>query len=160
MNSVRVTKYNPLNRDTNGYYTLVEEWTSISDVGETYYGQTFTMEQYLAIEGKYINAVELLLQETGSTNLKIKSLENYSEVKDMNLTEGKTIPRRLVKELVKMILRQEVWGKLTAKNQFEIHFGYDYYKYFVGEGITKDFINKLRKIEGLYVEEFLSPYLD
>lgn len=160
MNSVRVTKYNPLNRDKDGLYTLRDEWTSISDVGNSYYSKIFTMEEYLAIEEKYINAVEVLVQETGITNLKIIGLENHFKEKNLNLSEGKTIPRSLIKDLVRMILREQVWGKLVAKNQFEVHFGYDYYMYFVGESITEDLIDKLKKIEGLYVEDILSPYLE
>ncbi|PSL40889.1 hypothetical protein B0H99_10321 [Planomicrobium soli] len=160
MKSIRVTKYNPRNRDANGHYTLVEEWTSISDVGDSYEDQVFTIDQYLAAEEKYIKAVEVLLQNTGVTNLKIVSLENHNNETDLNLAEGKTIPRRLVKELVKMILRERVWGKLVAKNQFEVHFGYDYYMYFVGESLTDEIVEELKRIEGLYVENFQSPYLD
>lgn len=157
MRSIRVTKYNPINRDANGHYTLVEEWTSISDVGNTYEGQVFTMDQYLATEEKYIRAVEVLLQNTGVTNLKIISLENHNNESELDLEEGKTIPRKLVKELVKMILRERVWGKLVAKNQFEVHFGYDYYMYFVGESLTEEIVEELKRIEGLYVENFESP---
>lgn len=160
MRSIRVTKYNPINRDANGHYTLVEEWTSISDVGNTYEGQVFTMDQYLATEEKYIRAVEVLLQNTGVTNLKIISLENHNNESELDLEEGKTIPRKLVKELVKMILRERVWGKLVAKNQFEVHFGYDYYMYFVGESLTEEIVEELKRIEGLYIENFESPYLD
>jgi hypothetical protein len=52
MNYVRITKYDPQNRDANGHYTLVDEWTSISDVGKSFQGKILTMEQYLAIEEK------------------------------------------------------------------------------------------------------------
>ncbi|MDN7240646.1 hypothetical protein QWY14_02540 [Planococcus sp. N028] len=160
MNSVRVTKYNPQNRDANGHYTLVDEWTSISDVGKSYQGQIFTMEQYLATEEKYIQTVEVLMQKNGVNKLKVVGLENHSHETELNLSEGKAIPRNLVKQLVKLILREKVWGKLVVKNQFEIHFGYDYYMYFVGESLTDDIIEELRKIDGLYVEEVRSPYLD
>lgn len=160
MKSVRVSKYNPLNRDENGHYTIVEEWTSISDVGESYDGQIFTMEQYLAAEEKYIKAVEMLMKKIGITNLKIVSLENHLNETDLDLAEGKIIPRTLVKELVKMILREKVWGKVVAKNQIEIHFGLDYYMYFVGESLTDEIVEELKRIEGLYVEDVCSPYLD
>ncbi|WKA56531.1 hypothetical protein [Planococcus shixiaomingii] len=159
MNSVRVTKYNPKNRDANGYYTLVDEWTSISDVGKSYQGQIFTMEQYLATEEKYIQAVEVLMQKNGVNKLKVVGLENHTHETELNLSDGKTIPRNLVKQLVKMVLREKVWGRLVVKNQFEIHFGYDYYMCFVGESLTDDIIEELQKIDGLYVEEVRSPYL-
>ncbi|WKA60313.1 hypothetical protein QWY16_09480 [Planococcus shenhongbingii] len=158
--SIRVTKYDPKNRDANGHYILVDEWTSISDVGRSYEGQVFTMEQYRTIEEKYIQAVEVLIRKTGTTHLKLLSLENHSNETDLDLAEGKTIPRRLVKEVVRMILQEKVWSKLVAKNQFEIHFGYDYYMYFIGESLTDEVIEEFRKIDGLYVEEVPSPYLD
>lgn len=160
MKSVRVTKYDPRNRDENDYYTLGDEWTSIADVGKLYEGHIFTTEQYLAAEEKYIKAVKVLMQQTGINELKIVDLENHSQVTEMDLSEGKIIPRYLVKELVKMILREKVWGKLVANNQFEIHFGHDYYMYFVGVGLTDEINRELKKIEGLYVEEVPSPYLD
>ena len=160
MKSIRVTKYDPKNRDAHGNYTLLDEWTSISDVGKSYYGQVFTMEQYLVTEEKYIKAVEVLIQKIEITNLKIISLEKQSNETDLNLAEGKTIPRSLVIEVVKRILREKVWGKLAAKNQIEIHFGYDYYMYFVGESLTDEINKELKSIEGLYVEDVPSPHLD
>lgn len=160
MKSIGVAKYNPQNRDAKGLYTLVDEWTSISDVGKTYQGQIFTMEQYLATEEKYIRAVEVLMQKTGVNHLKLLDLENHSHETALNLSEGKTIHISLVRELIKMILREEVWGRLVAKNQFEVHFGYNYYMYFVGESLTEDIIEELRKIDGLYVEDARSPHLD
>ncbi|MDN7245661.1 hypothetical protein [Planococcus shenhongbingii] len=160
MKSIRVTKYNPQNKDANGHYTLVEEWIGMSDVGKLYQGQIFTMEQYLVTEEKYIQAVEVLIKKTGVNHLKLVDLENYSHETALNLSEGKTIPISLVRELIKMILRGVVWGRLVAKNQFEVHFGYDYYMYFVGESLMDDIIEELRKIDGLYVEDVQSPYLE
>ncbi|ANU13020.1 hypothetical protein [Planococcus halocryophilus] len=160
MKSMRVTKYKPQNRDEKGLYTLVDEWTSISDVGKKYHGQIFTMEQYLATEEKYIQAVEVLMQKAKVNHLKMLDLENHSHDTALNLSEGKTIPITLVRELVKMILREEVWGRLVAKNQFEIHFGYDYYMYFVGESLSEDIIEELSKIDSLYVEDVQSPHFD
>lgn len=160
MNSVRITKYDPRNRDANGHYTLVDEWASISDVGKSFQGKILTMEQYLAIEEKYIQAVEVLLQKNGSSDIAIVDLENHTDETAMDLSEGKTISRNLMSDLVKLILREKVWGRLVANNQFEIHFGYDYYMYFVGESLTDDIIEELRMINGLYVEEVRSPYLE
>lgn len=160
MNSVRITKYDPRNRDANGHYTLVDEWASISDVGKSFQGKILTMEQYLAIEEKYIQAVEVLLQKNGSSDIAIVDLENHTDETAMDLSEGKTISRNLMSDLVKLILREKVWGRLVANNQFEIHFGYDYYMYFVGESLTIDIIEELRMINGLYVEEVRSPYLE
>lgn len=87
-------------------------------------------------------------------------LENHTDETAMDLSEGKTISRNLMSDLVKLILREKVWGRLVANNQFEIHFGYDYYMYFVGESLTIDIIEELRMINGLYAEEVRSPYLE
>jgi hypothetical protein len=104
--------------------------------------------------------VEVLLQKNGTSDIVIVDLENHRVETAMDLSEGKMISRYVMSDLVKLILREKVWGRLVANNQFEIHFGYDYYMYFVGESLTDDIIEELRLINGLYVEEVRSPYLE
>lgn len=42
MRSWRITKYDPSNRDVNGSYTLVDEWTEVSDIGCAFEGKVLT----------------------------------------------------------------------------------------------------------------------
>ncbi len=58
------------------------------------------------------------MQKTGTTNLKFVDLENNSNETELNLSEGKMISLSLIKELVKLILTEKVWGKLVANTQY------------------------------------------
>ena len=50
----RISKYNPKFRDEDGFYTR-KEWTSISDIGESFDGSEVTIHEYLEIENISIN---------------------------------------------------------------------------------------------------------
>ena len=85
MNSWRVTKYDPLNRDVDGNYLDLEEWTCFSEVGTK-----VSMEEYQVTEEKYLNAITTFMAEMGLnqslcncfgtmalTRLEIKVLMNF-----------------------------------------------------------------------------------
>ncbi|MGV7002449.1 hypothetical protein ACWA2C_27820 [Priestia megaterium] len=160
MYSWRVTKYNPLKRDNNGYF-LNDEWTCFSEVGIN-----VEMDEYLKVEKKYINAVITFMNEMNINKLYIKGLEQWSEdIEAQNATEfisklwiGQWISIQEVKKLVKLTLRNAVWCKLELGNQFFVHFGYDYYMYI---GTSQKCFNALEKVvlTGLHVELVDSPYL-
>lgn len=78
MNSWRVTKYNPKNRDRNGRYKT-KEWTSVSDVGKNFGQSMFTLEEYLLKEELYIEAIRIFLENLEVNQLQINDLEKYEE---------------------------------------------------------------------------------
>ncbi len=49
----RVTKYDPKNRDHNGWY-VKDEWTDYSDIGKSFEGKRLTFWEYFNVESKYI----------------------------------------------------------------------------------------------------------
>lgn len=161
MYSWRVTKYDPLNRDADGSYLTPEEWTCFSEVGTK-----VSREEYLKTEQNYINAISSFMTEMGLNRVHVIALEQWSdEVKSQNANEflskfwiGKAITVQEVQELAKLTLRNVIWCKLGFKNQFFVHFGYDYYMY-IGASRdctkTKDAVTR----SGLFVERFDSPYL-
>ncbi|MED4280037.1 hypothetical protein [Priestia megaterium] len=124
------------------------------------------MDEYLKVEKKYINAVVTFMNEMNINKLYIKGLEQWSEdIEVQNATEfisklwiGQWISIQEVKELVKLTLRNAVWCKLELKNQFFVHFGYDYYMYI---GTSHECSNAFKKVvlTGLHVEMVDSPYL-
>ncbi|MDQ6600772.1 hypothetical protein [Bacillus salipaludis] len=162
MFSWRITKYNPKNRDEEGSYLDNEEWTCFSEVGTK-----VSEEDYLRTESNYINAITTFMDELGIKKLYLNDLEIWSdEVQNQNaspfLTKmwvGKSVSTQEIKELAKLTLRNVIWCKLSYKNKFFVHFGYDYYMYI---GTNMDSLNVRQKIEdtGLYIEEFKSPYLN
>lgn len=163
----RVTKYNPQYRDGNAY--LLEEWTSVSDIGKCFYGTKFTVEEYLKCEEQYINAVILAMRAVGINELKIEEIEKKEYSKQQKLVEpyaegfynllynGMFVNINEIGLLIKLILREMVWGKLDNE-KFFVHFGYDYYMYMGIPNMAGEIKEKIEKI-GLFVENVESPYL-
>ncbi|MFD1169946.1 hypothetical protein [Oceanobacillus caeni] len=56
-----------------------------------------------------------------------------------------------------LTLRNIIWCKLGYKNQFFVHFGYDYYMYIGASRQCTKAINAVTR-SGLFVEKFDTPY--
>lgn len=144
-NAIRVTKYNPLFRDANGNY-LVEEWSSFGDVGNDFNGINFTIEEYLQIEQKYIDSIIVILNASDCSGVVIRNIEKHSSEGLLNnllvmyetLNEEKLIDLINLPDLIKLILRENIWCELYcyANYNIVIRFGYDFYMYV--NGIDKD----------------------
>ena len=164
----RVTKYNPIYRDAQGRYTR-EEWTSIEDIGKLYKGEELTVEEYEVIENAYVEAVVFAMKQLELETLKVTELETgeytvYKGVSDLTsehfyktVQNNKDVSIDDVPHLVKLILREIIWAKLVS-DDLCVHFGYDYYMYFI---IKKKLEKVIRHIseKGLFIEDFKSPYL-
>ncbi len=160
----RITKYNPEFRDEKGRYIL-DEWTSVSDIGKAFSGNILSEKEYLKIESSYIKAIYLLFEENNVSALNIKSLEIYEgdetiplkpEEREIisKITDNMTVNITDAEIIAKSVLRELMWCKLCARTDFEIEFGYDYYMYVRCDSITpatKDAIMN----NGLYIEQIL-----
>ncbi|MBF8971143.1 MULTISPECIES: hypothetical protein [unclassified Streptococcus] len=40
----------------------IEDWTAISDIGDTFYGKVLTLEDYLEAENRYVQTIAKILQ--------------------------------------------------------------------------------------------------
>ena len=69
---LRITKYDPKNRDHNGWY-IRDEWTDYSDIGKSLEGKALTRDEYLQVESAYISSV--LIECLGLESLKAVGLE-------------------------------------------------------------------------------------
>ena len=150
----RVTKYNP---DLESY----DEWTAISDVGNSYSGIEFTLQEYEKVESAYVEAVLSFMKAAEIESLTLTDFWNgfdYSD-KELTLAEGKEFQDDSLKRVIQLILREEIGGQLTSKKGMFVHFGYDYYMYI---GISNNYPEVISSIRssGLYVESFKSPYLE
>ena len=153
MNNYRRTKYNPQLR-VNGKY-LLDEWTSISDIGKIISNREFTMKEYERVEQSYISFIFRVLSICDIKALTINQLENRNRLKWSN---KQLLNISQIKLFVKDCLREKCWGKLETNN-FYIHFGYDYYMY-IGTNIERNIIQEIALKFELYVEDYKSPYLN
>ena len=165
----RITKYNPKNRDQNGFYQK-NEWTSVSDIGKTFDDGVLTFDDYLLCENAYIDAIVMFMHGNNVEFINIEGLEegNYIEFTDFSepyvrefyrsLRNDMLISKNNVAQLSKFILRELVWCKLTSDRMF-VHFGYDYYVYVGSEQPLENVINIITN-SGLFVEPFISPYIN
>jgi len=165
----RVTKYNPLYRDDQGRYKE-DEWTSIGDIGKSYKGEELTAEKYKVIENVYAEAVVAVMAELKIKTLMVKELEIsdykiYAGISDFKsecfyktVQDGKAVSIEDIPCMVELILREILWAKLESDNLC-VHFGYDFYMYFIAAKELKESAKNIGK-SGLFIEDIKSPYLE
>jgi hypothetical protein len=156
VNEYRVTKYNPTFRDQSGAYTKVE-WTSFTQIGQTFSGVPLTSAEYERVEEAYVQAALSFLRESGLFSMRVAGLEN-PRMQPLDFQNDSVLPLDRIGEFIRRILRQEFWCRLEGSEGF-IHFGWDYYMYI---GVPHPCPTaRARAAElGLYVEEFASPYVE
>jgi hypothetical protein len=132
----RVTKYNPLFRNEQGHY-LPDEWTAISDVGSTFAGQHLHLDEYLAVEARYVQAVQLFLAGSVHVGLECVEIHWLGDTDDslqavyQRVENGvRTFPVSDLGALVALALRECLWFRLVDDTRTKaVEFGYDYYMY-------------------------------
>ncbi|ATP39790.1 hypothetical protein CSE16_06825 [Solibacillus sp. R5-41] len=165
----RVTKYNPDFRDENGYYTLREEWTCPSEIGKTINGNVFTLDEYLQVEEAYINSVIKFIEESSIDSLRILQFKCHiseegkisplyeKEFEKLILKKDSIVNKKEIRLICKMVLRNFLWCELYSKDNFFVHFGWDYYMY-IGSNVNCLSTIKFATNNGLFVEQFTSPH--
>ncbi|QYK06872.1 hypothetical protein [Shewanella zhangzhouensis] len=148
MRQFRITKYNPIHRDSRGAYTL-DEWTEYQDVGEL-----VTLEEYEEVESSYIQSLILLLRSSKIGTFKIVRLENY--LGKCPFQEGQLIDFEKFAEAFKSVLRSEYWCIFESEEAY-VHFGYDFYSYIGVPFVDERDVNKIAE-RGLFVECCRSPF--
>ena len=171
----RITKYNPKYRDKNGYYLFQDEWTCYSEIGSTSGTKILTYKEYLETEKKYIDAIILFMACLNIDDLRIKKLERHKSIfKDLKqdpntnqemlelfiqVKNNEKISMFEIENLCKLILRNYLWCMLENDQIMFVHFGWDYYMYIGSERECKNAVKEI-KASGLFVEDFISPYLE
>lgn len=153
MNEYRVTKYDPSFRVNDRY--ISDEWTSIADVGRSFDGQNFCMEDYEQAEKRHIDFLCELADMCGAFSLRVNALETHCSV---SYQEEQTISRKELSAIIRANLREQCWCRLVGESFF-IHFGYDYYMYVGCDLLFEDIAPLANKYE-LFCERFISPYHD
>lgn len=172
--SWRITKYNPKYRDEKGSY-VKEDWTSMYDIGKFFSGKEVTHDEYLNIERLYVDAITEYMNCLGISTLTVKDLEKWSETieildfpelytKEMSelyarIKEGVNFNIEEIRDLSRLILRNNIWCILEKDSIMYVHFGHDYYMFIGSFKECKDAVNKIIR-SGLYVEPFISPFIE
>ncbi|GHV46710.1 hypothetical protein FACS189499_02570 [Clostridia bacterium] len=119
MHWFRITKYDPLLRDSCGRYTL-NHWTSFHDIDKTFEDAKLTYSMYLTVENLHVDAVLECLNllhidylfvkelEKRQKSLNIQSPDSYTD--DMNklymrLDDGSKVYRSEISTLCRLILQ-------------------------------------------------------
>ena len=53
-----------------------DDWTSVTQIGQSFGGVTLTEREYKRVEHAYVNAALVFLSEGGLTAMKVEGLEN------------------------------------------------------------------------------------
>ena len=149
MKEYRITKYNPENRNNQGHYLDLDEWTEFSDVGGK-----ISLDEYLKVEMAYISSALDLISESESLGLKVVSLEDYRN--NCTYKEAEVVLIKDLASVIRSLLRGEYWCRLESKNAF-VHIGWDYYMYIGVKALSLESITRATK-RGLFVEQMASPY--
>lgn len=167
----RITKYNPLFRDSNGFY-IPDEWTFFAQVGQKFNGKLFTYEEYVRFENCYIDAILSFMKELGLGYIFLRNLEcpdrglvieNLSglnlrlfldSIPPLGLIRVETVPL-----VCRLLLRDYIGGVLLVPGVISIDFGWDYYMYIATSKLCTQAINEVVS-SGLFVEEKSSPWLE
>lgn len=152
----RVTKYDPANRDARGAY-VPDEWTSIRDIGRVFSGEVLTQLDYRQIEDAYAGSAVAFLREAEIQSLAVRGLENHLGT-PLQFAEGAALSVSEIGAVIRRLLREEFRCRLEGTEAF-IHIGWDYYMYF-GVPSSCAGAQALAEKLGLFVEPFVSPYLD
>ncbi len=145
MLNYRITKYNPIYRNSKGHYTL-DEWTSFSDIGNLKYN--LSLEKYLEIENAYLEVIKKVLKLNKATNFIFKNVENNTSFQVPKESENAD----KIIEIATKCLQEELWCKIMSPYKLFVHFGYDYYIY-IGprKELPVEIISEIEKL-GLFVE--------
>lgn len=107
MQHYRVTKYDPARRDASGAYPS-NDWTSRSDIGQSFGGVPLTEERYVAVESAYLDAASAFLNEAGVRELVIVGLEKAA-AHDRMPSEGEVVLADRIPTVLRALLREQYW---------------------------------------------------
>lgn len=163
LTATAITKYDPSYRDENGYY-VGEDWTSISDIGESFNGKILTFDRYKEIEERYVVAARWFFEFHGCKRMIVRNLEKrfddsykYADKNELldvynKLAEGTVFDFTILATIVKLFLRELAWAELICQTNENsaVRFGYDYYMYFNSDKDMRSLFENIRKT-GLFV---------
>ena len=169
MHQWRVSKYNPRFRNRKGVYQA-DDWTCPSDIGKVFNGHRLELDEYLAMEDRYVSTAMHFREESGLSSLTVVGLETEIEVsptvrqigldelllQGSELQEEQQLSGAELARACRLNLRNLLYCKVEESGKFFIHFGYDYYMYLGSFLPCPDSVRYGQEV-GLFVEPMRSP---
>jgi hypothetical protein len=118
---------------------LREDWTACTDIGRATSRGMLDKQEYLRVEGLYVDAVALLARTVEPDILQVHDVEFWDTASDRlaNLgladvldgsaapAEGEPVAAARLDNLVRRCLREVAWLELMVAPKLLVHFGYD-----------------------------------
>ena len=161
-----ITKYFLNNKN------LVDEWTSMSDIGNEYNGKTLDIEQYIQVEDSYVNAIMEICKYMNISDFHIKNVCKWKKLSDEidqdslkmiysksmlntyeNVTDNSNLNFDELCDLIRLELREDIGGLLYVPYRLKIFIGYDYMMG-VHSSVSLNSISEKIKSLGLNIYEF------
>lgn len=160
---LRVTKYDPARRDAQGRYPA-DSWTSLSDVQRAFGADGPEMAAYERVEDAYVESVGRLMAACGVEALRMDGLEHGPHDHGVvapphirpsgELDDGVWFAGQELGKVIRLVLREFIWCRLSGRDGFYVHFGYDYTMYV---GCDREVVVPALPA-GMYAESMPSPY--
>lgn len=161
MNYYRICKYDNAYRDENGYYTKLDEWTSISEIGigKTSDGRILTKKEYYATENHYIQCIQKILNAVNEPKVQICYLETWHWKKRKWAKQWywrQKLSGGLLNLFMIDCLREICFG-VVKNEKFVWTVGWDYYM-LVGCVLEYSAVEEIARSEGLFITEWYQFY--
>jgi len=159
---VNLQKYDPKNFGKGGY--LLDEWISVSEIGTTFYGQQFTLDQYLDMEDRYIKCMLFLIDYFGQSSLIVScdpfGIREYPDYRDylfnlpklirLDYETGNVLKADEIETYLRLGLRGMPPFGLTNKRDFFIGISQDYYVHLGIKTLAEDLFEFVEN-QGLFL---------
>jgi hypothetical protein len=152
LSSYRITKYDPRLRDERGSFRG-DDWIAFDQVGESFGGVELTLAEYVRTENAYCAAAAILMQCSGWPALRVRDLQTFMDDRQtiaLTYDDGDVVPAIEALDLLRLMLRGFVEGRLDADSGEYVHVGFDYYMY-VRADADDDALSAIRAL-GLFPE--------
>ena len=149
---------------------LREDWTACTDIGRPTPRGTLDKQEYLRVEGLYVDAVAALARTVEPDLLQVHDVEFWDTASERltNLgladvldgsaapAEGEAVTGDRLDNLVRRCLREVTWLELMVAPTLLVHFGYDMRLIVASSNPLAGPLEKIRS-SGLYVYDSDAP---
>ncbi|MBF0806494.1 MULTISPECIES: hypothetical protein [unclassified Streptococcus] len=145
--------------------TYIDDWTSISDIGQKFHGQLLTYQSYLQEEDRYVSTIQELLQFLHVQNLTVDWCSKFFSLRYhqkhgrltstqsqlyQKLDKGLIVNRNEIADIIRLNLRESIDCSLS-NTTITIYFDYDYYMSIkIADKSALHYITNIIKRHGLF----------